>query len=181
MLGYTHEELSSVFSEYIEQFASAHTSSKKEILEKEYLRPEAILFQAGYITIKQFKEGFFTLGYPNQEVKLSLLKHLFFAFAKNLPHGEDSKFLKLSRHLQKEDFTAFFKAINAIFSSIPYNLQSKRDEGYYHTLFYLMISASGANTRCEVLTSRGRIDLEIEFSDKISLSNSNVIKMPKWP
>ncbi len=54
-----------------------------------------------------------------------------------------------------------------IFASIPYNLNTQRDEAYFHTLFYLMVSASGADAGNEVLTCRGRIDLVAEFADKI--------------
>ncbi len=69
--------------------------------------------------------------------------------------------------LQKEDFNAFFETLTAIFASIPYTLESKRDEAYFHTLFYLMICDSGVNAHSEVLTCDGRIDLMIEFPDKV--------------
>ena len=57
--------------------------------------------------------------------------------------------------------------MSAIFASIPYAIESKRDEAYFHTLFYLMVCASGINADSEVLTCDGRIDLLIKFSDKI--------------
>jgi len=66
-----------------------------------------------------------------------------------------------------EDFEAFFEAVQAIFASIPYTLNTQRDEAYFHTLFYLMVSASGADARSELLTSRGRIDLAVEFPDAV--------------
>ena len=40
------------------------------------LKLEAVLFQTGYITIKDIKDRFYLLDYPNQEVKNSFLKHL---------------------------------------------------------------------------------------------------------
>ena len=39
------------------------------------LKLEAVLFQTGYITIKDIKDRFYLLDYPNQEVKNSFLKH----------------------------------------------------------------------------------------------------------
>ena len=62
---------------------------------------------------------------------------------------------------------SFIETGNAILSSIPYQHIYDQDEHYYHTVFYLMLSASGASVRTEVLTSRGRIDMEIQFQDKI--------------
>ncbi len=132
------------------------------------LRPEALLFQTGYITIKDVDDYIYSFHYPNQEVKISFLKSLMFSYIPG--HGSDqSMFLYLSRYLQKEDFKAFFETITAIFASIPYSIETKRDEAYFHTAFFLMVSASGVNARSEVLTCDGRIDLVMEFSDKIYL------------
>ncbi len=40
-----------------------------------------LLFQTGYLTIKEEDDvGFFTLGYPNKEVKDSMLQYLSPAF-----------------------------------------------------------------------------------------------------
>ncbi|MBF0102084.1 MAG: PD-(D/E)XK nuclease domain-containing protein, partial [Desulfobacterales bacterium] len=41
------------------------------------------------------------------------------------------------------------------------------DEAYFHTVFYLIVCASGVNAHSEVLTCTGRIDLLIEFSNKL--------------
>ena len=55
----------------------------------------------------------------------------------------------------------------ALFASIPYDIQVKRDEAYYHTLFYLMVSASGVDARSSMLTSKGRIDLAVLLPEHI--------------
>ncbi len=133
------------------------------------LKPEALMFQTGYLTIHDIREEIYTIGYPNEEVKNSFLKYLLFSFTEDMSGTEASRFLKLSKYLREENFEAFFETITAIFASIPYTLNSQRDEAYFHTLFYLMVSASGAEVGTEVLTSRGRIDLLAEFSDKIYL------------
>jgi predicted metal-dependent HD superfamily phosphohydrolase len=62
---------------------------------------------------------------------------------------------------------AFFEAMTAIFASIPYTLSAQRDEAYFHTVFYLALSASGVDATSELLTSRGRIDLAMHFTDKV--------------
>lgn len=41
------------------------------------------------------------------------------------------------------DISAAFETMSAIFASIPHVLESKRDEAYFHTIFYLMVCASG--------------------------------------
>ena len=44
------------------------------------LKPEAILFQTGYITIKDVEDQIFCFDYPNLEVKTAFLKHLLDSF-----------------------------------------------------------------------------------------------------
>ena len=63
--------------------------------------------------------------------------------------------------------TPFFETLRAIFASIPYDIQSQRDEAYYHTIFYLLMSASGITAQSSLLTCDGPIDLVVSVSEKI--------------
>lgn len=133
----------------------------------ESLQPEALLFQTGYVTIKDVEGVLYTFGYPNQEVKVAFVTQLLYAFAGQSKQRVDSLTARLAGHLRAEDFTAFFETIQAIFAKIPYTLNTRRDEAYFHTLFYLMIAASGAQADPELLTSRGRIDLAVTFAEQV--------------
>jgi hypothetical protein len=133
----------------------------------ERLQPEAILFQTGYITIKDVKPNeIYAFCYPNQEVKISFLKFLLFDHIPGNGHDK-SLFKKLCGYLKQEDLDAFFETVIAMFSAIPYTIEGKRDEAYFHTAFFLMVSASGADAQSEVLTCDGRIDMVVKFADKI--------------
>ncbi|MEI8191132.1 MAG: PD-(D/E)XK nuclease domain-containing protein, partial [candidate division NC10 bacterium] len=134
--------------------------------ELERLSPEALLFQTGYLTIQDIQDNVYTLNYPNQEVKTAFTESLLLA-TEGLAPEVSSHVLKLSRHLADGNLEAFFEAMTAIFAAIPYDIQTKRDEGYYHTLFYLAISASGGQAQSSLLTCHGRIDLTVTFPDKV--------------
>ncbi len=129
------------------------------------LTPEALLFQTGYLTIAQVQDGIYTLNYPNQEVKTSFTRSLL--FADELAPEVSSHILRLPGYLQTGNLEAFFTAVKGVFASIPYDIQARRDEAYYHTLFYLMLSASGGQARSSVLTARGRIDMLITLPDRL--------------
>ncbi|QTA81528.1 AAA ATPase-like domain-containing protein [Desulfonema limicola] len=133
--------------------------------EIECLQPQALLFQTGYITIKDIDEGLYTFDYPNQEVKTSFSEILFYSYFR----GQQgvSRFILLSKYLRLEDIESFIEIITGIYASIPYKIEDKRDEAYFHTIFYLMVSASGANSRSKVLTCDSRINMTVEFDDKI--------------
>lgn len=134
--------------------------------ELERLAPEALLFQTGYLTISDVEDGVYTLDYPNQEVKTAFTKSLLLT-TEGIAAPASSHVLRLSRYLQAGDMEAFFAAMQAIFASIPYDIQSKRDEAYYHTIFYLAMTASGGQAQSSVLTSRGRIDMVMTFPDRV--------------
>jgi hypothetical protein len=139
------------------------------VYDLEYLEVEALLFQTGYLTVKAVTEDgmMWRLGYPNREVKCSFLKHLLHSFTEDQPGSEKSRFMLLGRYLNSENLDAFFETVNAIFASIPYTLKGEPNEAWFHTLFYLMVSASGVQVESEVLTSGGRIDLVVQFADSI--------------
>ncbi len=134
----------------------------------DHLRPEALLFQTGYLTITDVQQNIYTLGYPNHEVKHAFSEALLFGLTAEGSSAISSQVLKLPRYLRQEDFSAFFETMQAIFASIPYDIESKRDEAYFHTIFYLMMSASGmVEVQSSVLTSKGRIDLVVQFPENV--------------
>jgi hypothetical protein len=143
------------------------------------LRPEALLFQTGYLTISDVQQRLYTLDYPNLEVKRAFSESLFFSFAEGANGSISSHVLKLSRYLEKKNFDAFFETMQAVFASIPYTLNTQRDEAYFHTIFYLMLSASGVEADCEMLTSEGRIDLAVEFSDTVYIPEFKCNQSPE--
>ncbi len=51
-------------------------SSAFTTFDLEHLKPEALLFQTGYLTIRQVEDELYTLDYPNHEVKNSFTKML---------------------------------------------------------------------------------------------------------
>ncbi|SLM28587.1 AAA-ATPase [Desulfamplus magnetovallimortis] len=131
----------------------------------ETLHLEAILFQAGYITIKDIRGMLYTFDYPNQEVKTAFLENLFYTYTEHF--REASRFALLCEYLELGELDNFIETMKAIYASIPNILESKRDEAYFHTIFYLMVSASGIRAQSEVLTCKGRIDMVVEFTDMV--------------
>jgi len=133
------------------------------------LRLEPLLFQTGYVAIKDHEGELYRLGYPNQEVKSSFLSHFYDRLVDLPDNGLRSQYKKLHIYLSQEQLDLFIETANAILSAIPYPHIEGQDEHYYHTVFYLMLAASGVLVQTEVLTSRGRIDMEVHFRDRIYL------------
>jgi len=137
------------------------------VYDLEYLELEPLLFQTGYITIEDVKDNFYKLRYPNQEVKISFSSYLYNQFVNISRSSIKKQYARLNQHLQAEQIEKFIDTTNAILSSIPYQHIYDQDEHYYHTVFYLMLSAGGVPVQTEVLSSHGRIDMEVHFCDKV--------------
>jgi len=150
--------------------------------EIEKLRLEVLLFQSGYLTIKshyndpEFGINDYTLKVPNKEVSISL-NRLF------LDYLTDSK-VRASRDITQAVTQANFEAIKdifiSLFASIPYNNYVKNTigeyEGYYASVFYAYLSASGFNIIAEDVTNSGRIDLTLLLKEQIYILEFKLIK-----
>jgi hypothetical protein len=148
--------------EGVEVMASAFAT-----FDLERLGLEGLLFQTGYLTIKDVQDDLYTLGYPNQEVKIAFTEALLLAYTEPSDGRMSGQTRRLGIHLRQGKLEAFFETLSAIFAAIPYTLNARRDEAYFHTIFYLLLTATGVEATSEVLTSRGRIDLAVEFADRV--------------
>ncbi len=135
--------------------------------ELESLNPAALLFQTGYLTIKDYdiETNEYVLSYPNKEVKYSFLEILYRNYA-NEYNGENL-YLKLGRYLRAGDIENFIETAKSIFAGISYSVGSEINEANFHTLFYLMVNAGGTPADMELLTCEGRIDMVVETKDKV--------------
>jgi hypothetical protein len=133
----------------------------------ERLDLEPLLFQTGYITIRGFDGVRYQLGYPNQEVKNAFLSFLYKNLVEIPRTTIKEQYTLLHEFLAQEKLEPFIETANAILAAIPYEHIGDQDEHYYHTVFYLMLSASGVLVQTEPLTSIGRIDMEVYFPDKV--------------
>ena len=136
--------------------------------EIEDLRVVPLLFQTGYLTIKDYnKESrLYKLYYPNYEVEHAFLSYLLDSFS-HVESGLVSGYLwKLVSALAEKAFERFFEILEVFFAEIPYDIQIKQ-ERYYQTIFYLLFKLIGLKVSTEVRTNRGRIDAVVELEEGI--------------
>ena len=146
--------------------------------EIENLNFKSLLFQTGYLTIKNIDQiGIdfeqYTLDYPNLEVKESLLKNILGELANN-PNSTGVIVNNLMVSLENKDLEKFFTILKSLFADIPSSLFIKDKEAYYHTIIYLVLTLIGVRINLEVHTNHGRIDTSA------SLSTSAVVETQKY-
>ena len=129
--------------------------------------PIPVLYQSGYVTIKSFRSEIYTLGFPNEEVRVSFLKGLAPYYTGQTATGNNSFLIRLMTSLNDGDVDKAMILLRSFFSSIPYNAE-KQDEDHYKTIFYLIFTlASEYSVRTEQCSAAGRCDALIETEDTI--------------
>jgi len=133
---------------------------------------EPLLFQTGYITIKDYDPEFklYTLGYPNFEVYEAFLQYLAGTFTPVRKELASPFASKLVKAINSTDIEGFFKGLKVFFAGIDYDLQIAHEK-YYQTVFYVVFRMMGLHVKAEEKTNTGRIDAVIETDTHALLSN----------
>ncbi len=141
-----------------------------ESYDLEKLETLALLFQTGYLTIKEIDQrGFFLLEYPNKEVKESMLSHLIGSFRHDDSSITSAIVFDIQDAFRADDLDLVVKIINSLFKNIPSHIFIKEKEAYYHAIIYLVFNYLGQIMEAEVHTSYGRIDAVVETASHIYL------------
>ncbi|MEB3221024.1 MAG: ATP-binding protein [Candidatus Sericytochromatia bacterium] len=139
----------------------------------DHIEPEALLWQAGYLTLRGVETGrsgqsLYTLGYPNAEVEAALNEALLPLLGPAARPAAQARY-RLDQALDAGDMAAVEAALRALFASIPHDWHRNNPlaqfEGFYASVFYSHLAALGLDTRVEDATNKGRIDLALRLGD----------------
>ena len=137
-------------------------SSELDSIQIKVDNPIAILYQSGYLTIKEYNPEFnvYVLDYPNEEVKEGFIKFLmpYYTYSRTSTHS--TVISKFVMSLRKGDAERFMQLMQSLMADTPYELV--RDlENHYQNVMYIITKLMGLYIQAEYRTSRGRIDLLI--------------------
>lgn len=127
--------------------------------------PIPLLYQTGYLTIKDYEERRrrYTLGYPNREVESSILNNILELY---LPSSHEKKgaIYDMEDALEEGDPKEFIRLLSSFLADIPNQLHKYVDryENYYHTIFYCLTTLIGLEVEAEYSTSEGFIDIVVK-------------------
>ena len=118
-----------------------------------------LLYQSGYLTIKKYNPIIksYMLGYPNQEVKIGMLKSLAPNYLSPISVDNNSMVLTFVEQLYDEDLEGALNSLKAYLSSIS-NRLSNKNERDFQTVFYLIFNLMGAYIKAEEDSAIGRAD-----------------------
>ena len=135
--------------------------------------PFPILFQSGYLTIKEYiKEArLYRLGFPNDEVRYGFLENLLPAYAA-VPFGETGKSVwQFVEDVRKGNVNGFMERMQSLIAGVSYdnfsNKELKLREQNYQTAVYLIFKLMGQFVQTEVHCSMGRADCVVITIDTV--------------
>ena len=143
------------------------SESALDVCDLEAIKPVSMLYQNGYLTIKDFKYSFFTLGIPNEEVRLDL-NSLLAQYAAQEEGGETFRDAACFSLLET-DFEAFFAQVRALFAHLPYGSTEDRvpEAGYQRILYVLLASWQPFRVTTEDRQAQGRADIVVECDERV--------------
>ncbi|AEF19335.1 MULTISPECIES: ATP-binding protein [unclassified Hydrogenobaculum] len=150
-------------------------------LDVDNIRVENLLFQAGYLTIKEFMEedGVYILSYPNLEVRKSLNNALLFYLDFDASKITKTEF-NIRQILKEKNIDKLKDAIYTFFASIPHDWYRKNDidsyEGFYASIVYALFNGAGLNVIAEDNTNKGQIDLSVFNQDSVYIIEFKVVE-----
>ena len=135
--------------------------------------PIPILFQSGYLTIKEYIEdvNMYRLGFPNDEVRYGFLKNLFPSYSSLRPDEMGVSIWKFVEDIRAGNVDEFMERMQAIIAGVPYdNLPKdklKLREQNYQTAVYLIFKLMGQFVQTEIHCAKGRADCIVHTKDSI--------------
>lgn len=145
--------------------------------------PVGLLYQSGYLTIKNYEDEVYTLGFPNKEVEsgfYDILLQMLFPQASRKGYSA----INVRKAAQQGDPDQLVQLLDMALIDYCYDQHKDIDaEAVLNSILFGLVHAIGLNVKAEYHTSNGRIDLTIEtrkyiylFEFKINKSASAALK-----
>jgi len=129
--------------------------------------PLPIMFQTGYLTIKQYdkRRDRYTLGFPNDEVRKAFVQALVPAFLRK-KNKSPLSLNSLVDDLLDGHPTEFMQRLQTLYASLDYAIAGDM-ELYFHNTLCLIFWLIGLDTQTERHTSDGRMDATVETDNYV--------------
>ena len=139
--------------------------------------PLPLLYQSGYLTIKDYDPRFDTyrLGFPNGEVERGFTRFLFRYYAPIRADQSISFINNFTREVEGGLPEKFMSRLEAMFANQDYQIMGDT-ELYFHNVTSLVFKMLGFYTEVERHTTDGRMDMLVQTKDYIYIFEFKIDK-----
>ncbi len=129
--------------------------------------PIPLLFQTGYLTIKEVDGDMYELKFPNREVEIGFARNLSPLYVPDLyDWNGDFSLRHFILDIRNGEPEKFMLRLQTMLKNIPYE---KHDEQLYQNAVYLLFTLLGTDARMEEHSNLGSTDLTVRTKDYIYL------------
>ena len=123
-----------------------------------------MLYQTGYLTIVDYRNGRYRLGVPDEEVRRDLLQLV----AAQAAERDENWVAQTVDSLIDGEFDRFVDGLRALYAHLPYGaLESDPHEMNYERSLAILLRAMGMNVVCEDTQASARADLVADCAEGI--------------
>ena len=139
--------------------------------------PLPLLYQSGYLTIKDYNSDFGTyqLGFPNGEVERGFTRFLFRHYAPIKIYESDAFVKNFTIEVRNGQPEKFMPRLEAMFAGQDYQLVGDT-ELYFHNVTSLVFKMLGFYVDVERHTTDGRMDMLVQTKDYIYIFEFKIDK-----
>jgi hypothetical protein len=143
--------------------------------EIEDLNIRTLLFQTGYLTVKErdIRNGTFLLDYPNREVEQAMSRQILALMTAN--KQIDTPLFNAHDAFLENDMERIMEILNSMLEDVPSPLYKKK-EHFFHSLVHLFFRYMGFRVESEVNTVRGRLDAVVKTDTHIYIFEFKIRK-----
>jgi hypothetical protein len=141
-----------------------------ERFDLENLDITSLLFQTGYLTIKEIDvwTGDMILDYPNKEVRQSMYQFLIDDLSKNVHRTDTGLTIRnLNQAFLQGNLAQVREILDGLLADLPSEVFDKKSEGLYHGLIHLVFNYLGIYAQSEVHSAHGRADAVVQTTDAV--------------
>ena len=130
--------------------------------------PLPLLYQSGYLTIKDYNPRFMTyrLGFPNGEVERGFTKFLYMYYTPIRQEQSMHYIVNFVHEIEAGQPEKFMARLDTMFADQNYQIAGDA-ELYFHNVIYVVFKMLGFYVDVERHTSDGRMDMLIQTKDYI--------------
>ena len=125
-----------------------------------------LLYQSGYITIKNYDSEIYTLDYPNREIETGLMESLLPYYVNAPVESNGVMAIKMRNSINKGDMDGALQLLQDFLETVPYTANAS-SEGHYQQVLVIIFRMLGFRSDVELHTKAGRIDIELRAGKTI--------------
>ncbi len=150
--------------------------------------PIPFLYQAGYLTIKEYvkEDDMYVLGVPNTEVRLGLIQNLIPLYSAMNPDDTVGVARRMSNALNRGDYDTALRLAQSFLAGVPFMPGEKdimadalRRELYYHKIIFTIFSLLHNGAHAQVHQAVGMPDIVVKTRKYIYVIEVKLDSTPK--